>query len=129
MKNIIIGNLLLLGVSFGGLLIFSELRYQIDSRRLKRRVLQERAKAEAEEQRWLEELQDIPKPERPEDVTVENREVIFKTSDGNSYRHPYIGLYCKGKFVDKFQTKTEAEAARLQYLHDNGVESAENFAL
>lgn len=51
MKNIIIGNLLLLGVSFGGLLIFSELRYQIDSRRLKRRVLQERAKADAEEQR------------------------------------------------------------------------------
>lgn len=129
MKNVIIGNLLLLGVSFGGLLIFSELRYQIDSHRLKRRVLQERAKADAEEQRWLKELQDIPKPERPEDVTVENREVIFETLDGNSHRHPYIGLYCKGKFVDKFQTKTEAEAARLQYLHDNGVESAENFAL
>lgn len=129
MKNIIIGNLLLLGVSFGGLLIFSELRYQIDLRRLKRRVLQERAKAEAEEQRWLEELQDIPKPERPEDVTVEEHEVTFDTTDGDSYSERHIGLYCKGKYVDRYETRAEAEAARLQFLHDNGVESAENFVL
>lgn len=129
MKNIIIGNLLLLGVSFGGLLIFSELRYQIDSRKLKRRVLQERAKAEAEEQRWLKELQDIPKPERPEDVTVEEREVTFYTTDGDSHTERYIGLYCKEKPVDTYETRTEAEAARLQFLHDNGVENTESFAL
>lgn len=125
MKNIIIGNLLLLGVSFGGLLIFLELRYQIDSRRLKRRVLQERAKAEAEER----ELRSIPKPEKPEDVTVEEREVTFYTTDGDSHTERYIGLYCKEKPVDTYETRTEAEAARLQFLHDNGVENTEDFTL
>lgn len=125
MKNIIIGNLLLLGVSFGGLLIFSELRYQIDSRRLRKRALMERAKIEAEER----EFREIPKPENPEDVTVEEHEVTFDTTEGDNYSERYIGLYCKGKYVDRYETRAEAEAARLQFLHDNGVESAENFAL
>ena len=87
--------------------------------------MQERAKAEAEER----ELRSIPKPEKPEDVTVEEREVTFYTTDGDSHTERYIGLYCKEKPVDTYETRTEAEAARLQFLHDNGVENTEDFTL
>lgn len=116
---------------FGGILTLSAfvLKRQVDSYKLKQLAFQDMAEADAEEERRLKEFQDIPKPEIPEDVTVENRETIFKTTDGNSYRHPYIGLYCKGKFVDEFETRDEAEAARLQFLHDNGVENTEDFTL
>lgn len=125
MKNIIKIELLSLGALLGGILASAELKYQISSQRLRKRALLERAKIEAEER----ELRIIPKPENPEDVTVEEREVTFGTTDGDSHSVRYIGLYCKGKPVDRYETRAEAEAARLQFLHDNGVESAENFAL
>lgn len=105
------------------------LKDQVDSYKLKQLVLQDMAKADAEEARRLKELQDIPKPETLDDVTIENRETIFETTDNESYTIKYIGMYCKGKFVSKFETRDEAEAARLQFLHDNGVENAEDFTL
>lgn len=116
---------------FGGILTLSAfvLKRQVDSYELKQRAFQDMAEADAEEERRLKELYDIPKPETPDDVTIENRETIFETIDGNSYRHPYVGLYCKEKFVNKFETRDEAEAARLQFLHDNGVENTEDFTL
>ena len=116
---------------FGGILTLSAfvLKRQVDSYKLKQRAFQDMAEADAEEERRLKELQDIPKPESPEDVTIESREVTFETTDNESYTTAYTGLYCKGKFVDKFETKGEAEAARLQFLHDNGVENTEDFTL
>ena len=116
---------------FGGILTLSAfvLKRQVDSYKLKQRAFQEMAEADAEEKRRLKELQDIPKPETPDDVTIENREAIFETTDNDSHTIKYIGMYCKGKFVRTFETRDEAEAARLQFLHDNGVENAENFTL
>lgn len=116
---------------FGGILTLFAfvLKDQVDSYKLKQRVLQDMAEADAEEERRLKELQNIPKPETPEDVTIENRETIFETTDNDSYTIKYIGMYCKGKFVNKFETRDEAEAARLQFLHDNGVENTEDFTL
>ena len=116
---------------FGGILTAFAfiLKDQVDSYKLKQRVLQDMAEADAEEERRLKELQDIPKPESPEDVTIENRETIFETTDNDSYTIKYIGMYCKGKFVNKFETESEAEAARLQFLHDNGIENTEDFTL
>ncbi len=115
---------------FGGILTAFAfiLKDQVDSYKLKQRVLQDMAEADAEEERRLKELQDIPKPESPEDVTIESREVTF-TTDNESHITAYIGLYCKEKFVSKFETRGEAEAARLQFLHDNGIENTEDFTL
>lgn len=116
---------------FGGILTLSAfvLKRQVDSYKLKQRAFQDMAEADAEEERRLKELQDIPKPETPEDVTIEEHEVTFDTTDGDSYSERYIGLYCKGKYVDRYETRAEAEAARLQFLHDNGVENTEDFTL
>ena len=87
------------------------------------------AEVDAEEQKRETERRNIPKPERPEDVTVEEREGTLITIDNKKYHIRVIGLYCKGKFVNEYETRTEAEAARLQYLYDNGVTDKEDFAL
>ena len=115
---------------FGGILTLSAfiLKNHIDSYRVQQQAFREMAEAKAEEERRLKELQNIPKPESPEDVKIESREVTF-TTDNENHTTAYIGMYCKGKFVNKFETESEAEAARLQFLHDNGIENTEDFTL
>lgn len=92
--------------------------------------LEERARRDmAEEQKRETERRNIPRPERPEDVTVEEREGTFITMDNEEYHLRFIGLYCKGKLVNEFETKTEAEAARLQFIKDYCIENEEDFIL
>lgn len=100
-----------------------------DTKELEERARRDMAEIEAEEQRREEERHNIPKPEKPEDVTVEEREVTFITTDNDEHHIRVIGLYCKGKLVNEYETRTEAEAARLQYLYDNGVTDKEDFTL
>lgn len=87
------------------------------------------AEVDAEEQKRETERRNIQKPERPEDVTAEERDGTLITIDNKKYHIRVIGLYCKGKLVNEYETRTEAEAARLQYLYDNGVTDKEDFAL
>lgn len=100
-----------------------------DTKELEERARRDMAEIEAEEQRREEERHNIPKPEKPEDVTVEEREATFITTDNDEHHIRVIGLYCKGKLVNEYETRTEAEAARLQYLYDNGVTDKEDFPL
>lgn len=101
-----------------------------ETKELRERAFRDMAEIEAEEQRMEEERHNIPKPEKPEDVTVEEHEITFCTYDEEKDIHiRIIGLYCKGKFVEEYPTKTEAEAARLQFLYDNGVTDKEDFTL
>lgn len=100
------------------------------STRLEERALRDMAEIEAEEQRREEESRIIPKPEKPADVTVEEHEITFCTDTADEDIHiRIIGLYCKGKFVEEYPTRAEAEAARLQFLYDNGVTDEEDFTL
>lgn len=71
----------------------------------------------------------LNKPEKPEDITVEVRSGSLYLSDGHIITKREIGLYCKGRFIHGYETEPEAEAARLQYLHDNGIKSTEDFTL
>lgn len=100
-----------------------------ETKKLKEQTLRDMAEIDAEEQKREAERRNIPKPERPEDVTVEEREGTFITMDNKEHNLRFIGLYCKGKLVNEYETRTEAEAARLQYLYDNGVTDREDFAL
>lgn len=100
-----------------------------ETKELEERARRDMAEIEAEEQRMEEERRNIPRPEKPEDVTVEEREGTFITMDNKEHHLRFIGLYCKGKFIDEYATRTEAEAARLQYLYDNGVTDREDFTL
>lgn len=100
-----------------------------ETKKLKEQALRDMAEIDAEEQKREAERRNIPKPERPEDVTVEEREGTFITMDNKEHHLRFIGLYCKGKLVNEYETRTEAEAARLQYLYDNGVTDEEDFTL
>lgn len=100
-----------------------------ETKKLKEQALRDMAEIDAEEQKRDAERRNIPKPERPEDVTVEEREGTLITMDNKEHHIRVIGLYCKGKLVNECETRTEAEAARLQYLYDNGVTDKEDFAL
>lgn len=93
------------------------------------RIRRDMAERDAEEQRIKEERRNIPKPERPADVVVEEHEVTFYAMDNKKYVERFIGLYCNGEFVNEYPTRTEAEAARLQFLYDNGVTDKEDFTL
>lgn len=95
------------------------------STRIRERVSQDMAEIDAEEQR----RRIIPEPEKPADVVVEEHEVTFYTMDNEEYVERFIGLYCKGEFVEAYPTRVEAEAARLQFLYDNGVTDKEDFTL
>ena len=99
------------------------------STRIREKVSQDMAEIDAEEREREAERRSIPKPERPEDVAVEEREGTLITMDNKEYHIRVIGLYCKGKLVNEYETRTEAEAARLQYLYDNGVTDKEDFTL
>lgn len=62
-------------------------------------------------------------------MTVEEREGTFITMDNKEHHLRFIGLYCKGEFVEEYPTRVEAEAARLQFLYDHGVTDKEDFTL
>lgn len=87
------------------------------------------AEIDAEEREREAERRNIPRPERPEDVTVMECSGTLYTNDGEEIHIVSIGLYCKGKFVEDYQTMAEAEAARLQFLYDNGVTDKEDYEL
>lgn len=100
-----------------------------ETKKLKEQALRDMAEIDAEEQKREAERRNIPRPERPEDVTVEEREGTLITMDNKEHHLRFIGLYCNGKLVNEYETRTEAEAARLQYLYDNGVTDEEDFTL
>lgn len=100
-----------------------------ETKKLKEQALRDMAEIDAEEREREAERRNIPRPEKPEDVTVEEREGTFITMDNKEHHLRFIGLYCKGKLVNEYETRTEAEAARLQYLYDNGVTDEEDFIL
>ena len=100
------------------------------STRIRERVSRDMAEIDAEEREREAERRSIPEPEKPADVTVEEREITFCTDTADEDIHiRIIGLYCKGKFVKEYPTRAEAEAARLQFLYDNGVTDKEDFTL
>lgn len=100
-----------------------------ETKKLKDRARRDMSEIDAEEREREAERRNIPRPEKPEDVTVEELEGTLITMDNEEYHLRFIGLYCKGKFVNEYETRTEAEAARLQYLYDNGVADKEDFTL
>lgn len=100
-----------------------------ETKELEERARRDMAEIDAEEREREAERRNIPRPEKPEDVTVEEREATFITTDNEEHHIRVIGLYCKGKLVNEYETRTEAEAARLQYLYDNGVTDKEDFTL
>lgn len=100
-----------------------------ETKELEERARRDMAEIEAEEREREAERRNIPKPERPEDVTVEEREGTFITMDNEEHNLRFIGLYCKGKFVNAYETRTEAEAARLQFIKDYNIENKEDFTL
>ena len=100
-----------------------------ETKELEERARRDMAEIDAEERKREAERRNIPRPERPEDVTVEEREGSFITDDNREHHLRFIGLYCKGKFVETYETRTEAEAARLQFLYDHGVTDKEDFTL
>ena len=93
------------------------------------RASRDMAEIDAEEQKREAERRDIPKPERPEDVTVGEVKSRLYCSNRCIIKKEGFALFCKGKIVRMYPTKTEAEAARLQFLYDNGVTDKEDFTL
>ena len=94
------------------------------------RIRRDMAEIDDEEQKREAERRDIPKPERPEDVTVgEVKSRLYCYDNRCIIKKEGFALFCKGKIVKMYPTKTEAEAARLQYLYDNGVTDKEDFTL
>lgn len=110
-------------------LVWNITKERKETKELEERARRDMAEIEAEEQKREAERRNIPRPERPEDVTVEEREGTFITMNNKEHHLRFIGLYCKGKLIDEYATRTEAEAARLQYLYDNGVTDKEDFTL
>lgn len=111
------------------ILVWNIAKESTEAKKLKEQALRDMAEIDAEEREREAERRNIPRPEKPEDVTVEEREATFITTDNDEHHIRVIGLYCKGKFINEYATRTEAEAARLQYLYDNGVTNEEDFAL
>lgn len=111
------------------ILVWNIAKESTEAKKLKEQALRDMAEIDAEEREREAERRNIPRPEKPEDVTVEEREATFITTDNDEHHIRVIGLYCKGKFINEYATRTEAEAARLQFLYDNGVTDKEDFAL
>lgn len=111
------------------ILVWNIAKESTEAKKLKEQALRDMAEIDAEEREREAERRNIPRPEKPEDVTVEEREGTFITMDNNEHHLRFIGLYCKGKLVNEYETRTEAEAARLQFLYDNGVTGKEDFTL
>lgn len=96
-----------------------------ETKELEERARRDMAEIDAEEQKREAERRNIPRPERPEDVTVEEREGTFITMNNKEHHLRFIGLYCKGKFINEYATRTEAEAARLQFIRDYDIKGKE----
>lgn len=112
------------------ILIFYEiLALAIAASSAKERASRDMAEIDAEEQKREAERRDIPKPKRPEDATVGEVKSRLYCSDGCIIKKEGFALFCKGKIMQIYPTRTEAEAARLQFLYDNGVTDKEDFAL
>lgn len=99
------------------------------STRMKERARRDMAEIDAEERKREAEHRNIPKPERPKDVTVGEVESKLYCYDSRIIEMKGFALFCKGRTVKIYPTKTEAEAARLQFLYDNGVTDKEDFTL
>lgn len=109
-------------------LVWSITKEWKEAKGLEERARRDMAEIDAEEQRREEERRSIPKPEKPEDVTVRECSGTFYTAE-EEIHIASIGLYCKGKLVEEYPTRAEAEAARLQFLYDNGVTDKEDYEL
>lgn len=96
-----------------------------ETKELEERARRDMAEIDAEEREREAERRSIPKPEKPEDVTVEEREATFITTDNDEHHIRVIGLYCKGKLVNEYATRKEAEAARLQFIRDYDIKGKE----
>lgn len=96
-----------------------------EARELEERTRRDMAEIEAEEREREAERRNIPKPEKPEDVTVEEHEATFYTTEGKGIHIESIGLYCKGKLVGEYPTRAGAEAARLQFIKDYNIKDKE----
>ncbi len=94
------------------------------------RIRRDMAERDAEEQKREAERRDIPKPERPEDVTVGEVKSRLYCYDRRIIKKEGFALFCKGKIVRMYPTKTEAEAARLQFIRDYDIkDKEENYEL
>lgn len=111
------------------ILVWNIAKELTETKKLKKQALRDMAEIDAEEQKREAERRDIPKPEEPEDATVGEVKSRLYCSDGCIIKREGFALFCKGKIVKMYPTKTEAEAARLQYLYDNGVTNEEDFIL
>lgn len=87
------------------------------------------AEIDAEEKKREAERRGIPKPKRPEDATVGEVKSRLYCSDGCIIKKEGFALFCKGKIMQIYPTRTEADAARLQYLYDNGVTDKEDYEI
>lgn len=100
-----------------------------ETKGLEERARRDMAEIDAEEKEREAERRNIPKPERPEDVTVRECSGTFYTAD-EEIHIVSIGLYCKGKLVGEYPTRAEAEAARLQFIRDYNIkDKEENYQL
>ena len=97
--------------------------------RIRERARRHMAELDAEEQKREEERRNIPKPEKPEDATVGEVKSRLYCSDRCIIKKEGFALFCKGKIMKMYPTKAEAEAARLQFLYDNGVTDKEDYEL
>ena len=93
------------------------------------RARRDMAEIDAEEQDRELERRDIPKPEKPEDVTVGKVDSTLYCSNRCTVKKEGFALFCKGRIVKIYPTRTEAEAARLQFIKDYNIENTEDFTL
>ena len=93
--------------------------------RIRERAHGHMAELDAEEQKREAERRDIPKPERPEDATVGEVKSRLYCSDGCIIKKEGFALFCKGKIVQIYPTRTEAEAAWLQFIRDYDIKGKE----
>lgn len=100
-----------------------------ETKELEERARRDMAEIDAEEQKKEAERRNIPKPEKPEDATVGEVKSRLYCSDRCIIKKEGFALFCKGKIMKMYPTMAEAEAARLQYLYDNGVTNEEDFTL
>ena len=95
------------------------------STRIREGVSRDMAEIDAEEQDRELERRGIPKPEKPEDVTVGKVDFSLYCSNRCTVKKEGFALFCRGKIVKIYPTRTEAEAARLQLLYECGKDNTE----
>lgn len=98
---------------------------------IRERVSRDMAEIDAEEREREAERRSIPEPEKPADVTVgEVKSRLYCYDNRCIIKKEGFALFCKGKIVKMYPTKTEAEAARLQFIRDYNIkDKEENYEL